>query len=289
MSTNQTPAKTPTDAAFKRAVKACLASAGAVNKAAWVVGDNAAKVATVYKEASKLQDFSDAIGLPYKTVMDYRRVAAAWPASDRSESVSWTVHQILMQLANRAELVKRPEGWTTAQARAYVASLKTGDGAGGSGDGDEETKPAEVNPPVVLSRVDKLRAYVARLQAEIMTAMLELAQAEADEAAKLAETPADVQLDTAKAGTAKAGTAKAGTAKAGTAKAGTAEAGTAKAGTAKAGTAKADAGPVIHAFPGIQQHKSDSPRHGCRLCRENGVEPAAPASPRNARRQPVTA
>jgi hypothetical protein len=275
--------KPPTMAVFNRAVKACLASAGAIQKAAWNVGDNALLVETAYK-SSKLYEFADAIALPYKTVMDYRRIAAAYPASDRSD-VSWTVHQIFGQLANRAELVKRDGGWTTKQARSYVESLKTGDGAGGADDETDETGTEPTEPATELSLVEKLEARVARLQADLMDALGKLAMARAEEATKLAALESG-ESEPPKAGTAKAGTAKAGTAKAGTAKAGTAKTSTAKAGTAKAGTAKAGTAAVAQHSKdcGIPQHRADAPRTDCSECKAAGIVPMpARTTPRNAR------
>jgi hypothetical protein len=196
--------------------------------------------------------------------MDYRRIAAAYPASDRSD-VSWTVHQIFGQLANRAELVKRDGGWTTKQARSYVESLKTGDGAGGADDETDETGTEPTEPATELSLVEKLEARVARLQADLMDALGKLAMARAEEATKLAA------LESGESEPPKAGTAKAGTAKAGTAKAGTA-----KAGTAAVAQHSKDCG--------IPQHRADAPRTDCSECKAAGIVPMpARTTPRNAR------
>jgi hypothetical protein len=301
MSTTQTPKpKPPTQAVFNAAVKACQAAVKAINGAGWTVGDNAAKVETTYSGEGRqaLKRFAAAIDVPHKTVLDFRAVAGAYAESDRSDSASWTVHQIFSKQADRVKLVKGDnlitpgKPWSCADARTYLESLKTGDGAGGQADPSDPDDDDETDPPVVLSPADKLRARIARLQGELMTAMLELATLEAAEA-EAANVPADVtpaKATPAKAGTAKATPAKAGTAKATPAKATPAKAGTAKATPAKATPAKAaasEAGPVIHAYPRVQQHKSDSPRHGCPKCREDGVEPPAPRNARN--RAPVAA
>lgn len=71
-----------------------------------------------------LSRYADDIGVPYRTLDDYRRAAEAYEKYDRSYFLSWTAHQIFAAQPDRAELVKQE--WTTAKAREEVRDAGVG-------------------------------------------------------------------------------------------------------------------------------------------------------------------
>jgi hypothetical protein len=245
MSASKTPAtKTPTQAVYNRAVKACQTAAGQVNNAAWIIGDAALTVESTYG-GKTVQRFSDDIGVLYKTVLDFRRVAAAYPAADRSDLNTWSVHQIFAQQANRAELVAS-KTWKSSEAKAHLESLKTGDPANVD---PENTDPENTDPPVTMTEIEKTEANITRLQNELANAYVKLAklksEAEASDvpAAKTpaAKTPA-AKTPAAKTPAAKVPAAKVPAAKVPAAKTPAAKTPAAKTPAAKTPAAKTPAG-----------------------------------------------
>ncbi|MEV0068821.1 MULTISPECIES: DUF6192 family protein [unclassified Amycolatopsis] len=55
-----------------------------------------------------LQVFADDIGLEFRTLLDYRAVAAAWPQQRRSVKASWSVYQRMAYLPDRFKVIKDP-------------------------------------------------------------------------------------------------------------------------------------------------------------------------------------
>lgn len=51
---------------------------------------------------SVLAKYAEAIGVPFNTLLTYRRVAVAWPANSRLLAVAWRVHQRLAGEPDRA-------------------------------------------------------------------------------------------------------------------------------------------------------------------------------------------
>jgi hypothetical protein len=157
--------------AFNAAVKASRNAANNVSKAAWIIGDSAQSVQASYGKG-KVQAFADAIGIAYKTALDYRGVAEAYAPADRSSLNSWTVHQIFMRQLKRAELVKAQK-WTTSAARAENKRLNGSDNVDpidGDGDGDETDVPEiTVTDPraKLVARIDSLKGQLAVAKAAL--------------------------------------------------------------------------------------------------------------------------
>jgi hypothetical protein len=251
MTSNNTP-KTRT-VKFETAVTRGLAAIKTQTKTQWTIGDLALTIDTTVYGSGTVQKFSDEIGMPYKTVMDLRKVASRYAASERSDLNSHSIHQIFAGQEDRAKLVKAQK-WTASAARELLASRKpAGEGSEGSEDSDNGNAATDTDPRIKLvANVDRLRA--------------ELAKAEAALAAYDAEhgTPA------AKASTAKPA-AKASTAKP-----------AAKASTAKP-AAKATA-PERHVVKGIPAHDATDTRTDCPRC-TTAAQLSIPAkSVRHARR-----
>ncbi|RBM17953.1 hypothetical protein DI005_20710 [Prauserella sp. PE36] len=55
-----------------------------------------------------LQAFADDIGVEFRTLLNYRAVAAAWPKRRRVTKASWTVYQRLAHAPRRFEIIKDP-------------------------------------------------------------------------------------------------------------------------------------------------------------------------------------
>lgn len=83
----------------------------------WTLGDLALTIETEYGEGT-LQQFADDIGVEYRTLDDYRRVAAAYEIPERSGNLPWSVHQIFASQEDRAKLVRRR--WTAKVAREEI-------------------------------------------------------------------------------------------------------------------------------------------------------------------------
>ena len=90
-------------------------SQGEIN---WQLGDIARQV-TVDYAGETIQWLANEIGVEYKTLLDYRRVAEAYGKGERSPNSSWMVHQIFVAELDRAELVQKH--WTVREARREIA------------------------------------------------------------------------------------------------------------------------------------------------------------------------
>jgi hypothetical protein len=160
--------------AFNTAVKSARNAAKNVNTAGWVIGDAATSVKAAYGQ-NKVQAFADAIGLAYKSVLDFRAVAEAYAPADRSPDNSHSIHQVFMRQDDRAALVKSQK-WTVKAARELVNSRKA---------------PAL---PKVVTR-DDLLANIARLRTELEAAEAALVEYDAAHA-PAPVTPADAPVHT---------------------------------------------------------------------------------------------
>jgi hypothetical protein len=93
----------------------------------WFLGDAALEIAPMggeeYHNGSEahLRQYADEIGVEYHSIVEYRRVAAAWPSNNRVLDTSWKVHA---QLTSRKELI-RP-GMTVTQAAAVLGQKNNG-------------------------------------------------------------------------------------------------------------------------------------------------------------------
>jgi hypothetical protein len=154
---------------FNAAVKASRNAAKNVNNAAWIIGDAAQSVQASYGQG-KVQAFADAIGIVYKTALDFRAVAEAYAPADRSSLNSWTVHQIFMRQLKRAELVKTQK-WTTSAARAENKRLNGSDNVDpidGDGDGEGGNEPTVTDPRAKLvANIDRLKGQLAVAKAAL--------------------------------------------------------------------------------------------------------------------------
>lgn len=109
-----------------------------LDKAAWSLGDLALDVAPAVTNMNaaggmdwatspqrrELEQFADAIDLEYETLMQYRRVAAAYPPDVRRADVSWTVHRRFTSLENPVRVLRQRRTWTTTTARQYVDQVR---------------------------------------------------------------------------------------------------------------------------------------------------------------------
>jgi hypothetical protein len=100
------------------------------NNQAWAWGDLANEIVpsigTTANTGGALEAFAEAIGYEgeISTLRNRRAVAAAYPLVIRITSVPWSVHQILMGLEDRAEVIKSRDDWTAARARAFIENRK---------------------------------------------------------------------------------------------------------------------------------------------------------------------
>jgi hypothetical protein len=85
------------------------------------LGDLAAEVETEHGEG-KLAQYAAEIGVPLKTLEQYRTVARAWPLEDRSSN--WTVCKVLASQDDRFELLAAEPDMTVRRAREIVAGRK---------------------------------------------------------------------------------------------------------------------------------------------------------------------
>lgn len=91
------------------------------SRSAWLKGDLAAAVETVYGEQS-LQRYAKDVGADYGALLEYRRVSRAFPESSRVLGISYGVYQALAAQPNRLELITSRSDWTVAAARELVSS-----------------------------------------------------------------------------------------------------------------------------------------------------------------------
>jgi hypothetical protein len=161
---------------FSVAVNRARTAAKSFDGANWKIGDLALTVDTSEYGAGTVQRFADEIPMPYKTVMDLRKVASRYATDERSDTNKWTVHQILSGQDDRAELVKK--SMSAADARALVTARK--DAANGNaGDGDNTDDSDNAGNGNTDPRA-KLVSEVARLTAELDKATAALALYDAE-------------------------------------------------------------------------------------------------------------
>jgi hypothetical protein len=115
------------------------------NQSAWDWGDAALKVypmtqrggqriAGVSDRSEALQRWMKEIECPHEetTILSRRQVSDAWGKDIRISLATWTVHQTLMSLDDRADVIRNPRTsdgqpavkWTKEAARAYVNAVK---------------------------------------------------------------------------------------------------------------------------------------------------------------------
>jgi hypothetical protein len=169
-------------ARYNRAVargRAALVKAEAAQgSAAWVIGDLALQLETVYASGT-VKQFAADLDLPPGTVYDFRKVAGAY-APDARGIASWTVHQILKDQDDRAELVQ--QAMTTAEARALVRS-RNGEDADGEDDGDSDADGAGSEPDDLPAQLARAQAHVQQLRGQLEAAEAKVARIEAEIAA----------------------------------------------------------------------------------------------------------
>jgi len=87
----------------------------------WELGDLALQVETHHGEHS-LERYAKQIGVEYRTLDDYRRVAKAFGFPDRSGNLSWTHHQRVAARPDRLEWLARAtkHGWSTSKFQDEV-------------------------------------------------------------------------------------------------------------------------------------------------------------------------
>lgn len=85
----------------------------------WTLGDLACEVETTYGDHT-LQEYAEAIGVPYKSLLAYRTVAQAFPEGSRNLEISWSVHQVLASQDDRSMIMKWPADTTVKDTRKLV-------------------------------------------------------------------------------------------------------------------------------------------------------------------------
>ncbi|MEV1091198.1 DUF6192 family protein [Streptomyces microflavus] len=74
-----------------------------------------------------LDRYADQIGSNVHTLMDYRKVAHAWPPAERVAGVAWSVHRAFESLEDRFEVIHHPpsgaERWTEDAALSHAGRL----------------------------------------------------------------------------------------------------------------------------------------------------------------------
>ena len=173
MSTTTTTDTNTTMIPFAQAVTRGRTALKSVTKAAWTLGDLAATVAPKYGDKT-VQKLAEALDVEYKTLINYRTVAAAYAENERSADNRYGVHEVFAPLADRVELVAS-KVWTVRAARDLVKSRKTADG--GTDATDAGTTDAAPAAPAV-SEIDAARAHVAQLEGELIKARAHLAKLE---------------------------------------------------------------------------------------------------------------
>jgi hypothetical protein len=107
-----------------------------LHKATWDLGDLFVDVVTAHvdlsgldyatsPEKSELEEFAADIGLPFKLVLRYRRVAIVFPKptdtrKGRRDDVSWAVHEEFATADKPVQLLHRRKTWTVRDARDYL-------------------------------------------------------------------------------------------------------------------------------------------------------------------------
>ena len=75
-------------------------------------------------ELKALQRYAEDVGVAYRGVREYRRVAAAWPPVQRALHVPWAVHQALAAQEDRFNLIR--DGMTVREAERIVGKRRAG-------------------------------------------------------------------------------------------------------------------------------------------------------------------
>lgn len=140
---------------------------------------------------AKVADLAMSVGMVPETLLQYRKVAHAWPPSTRVPGgASWTVHRALMAHPDRAELLRRlvaesEKGWVTkAAARAAMngeGSFRDWDDDDDEADDTErtgETVPQKKMSTALVKMAVKARNKLA--QADDMEVKSAKQQAESD-------------------------------------------------------------------------------------------------------------
>lgn len=68
----------------------------------------------------ELEDFAEAIGLSFRSLLEYRTVAATFPPTKRREDVNFTVHKTLVGVDNPPAALARRKTWTVRSADEYA-------------------------------------------------------------------------------------------------------------------------------------------------------------------------
>lgn len=160
---------------YATAVKRGLAASKSADKAQWIIGDLAATVDTSEYGSGTVQRFSDDIGRAYKTVLDMRKVASRYAPAERSDTNSWTIHQIFAGQDDRAKLVKS-QVWTASAAKALLESRKPVN-EDPEGNESENNEPATVETDT--DKLTRLRAYRDQLIADLAKTESAIADLEA--------------------------------------------------------------------------------------------------------------
>ena len=175
-----------TDREYAKAVTAGKRAALNAGKAAWTLGDLAGAVTVGYGDKT-MQRYAGDIGIAYKTLINYRTIAAAYAEDERSADNSYTIHQVFVKQDDRASLLTS-QVWTVREAQKLVQSRKS-DAAGAGTDTDTD---GQASAPA-LSEVDQARADVLRLEGELKAARARLAKLES---ATPAASPEPVKVTT---------------------------------------------------------------------------------------------
>jgi len=88
----------------------------------WRTGDAAASVRVLYG-CRQIQELAVSLGVPYATVLQWRRVARRFPPEYRRDGLPWGVFQTLAGEPDRLELIEDID-WTTLSAVAFVRARR---------------------------------------------------------------------------------------------------------------------------------------------------------------------
>lgn len=94
-------------------------------QAQWALGDLAIR-AIERSGQDSLRAYADAIEIDYKVLHNYKATSAAYPESNRLDSLSWTHHFVVRRLPNRMDLLEAALEWgwsvTALRAKAFPPS-----------------------------------------------------------------------------------------------------------------------------------------------------------------------
>lgn len=82
----------------------------------WALGDLASGVQKTYGEGS-IEKYANAIGVPYKRLLEYRHTALAWKSEKRLPFMSYSHHKEALRAANPEEMLIKAHdnSWTVRQ------------------------------------------------------------------------------------------------------------------------------------------------------------------------------